>query len=37
MEGRLIQDEIGEILDNNTATYQSEELSIETEEQQAED
>ena len=37
MEGQLIQDEIGEILANNTANYQNEELPIETEEQRSED
>ncbi len=36
-EGRLIHDEIREVLDNNIATYQNEELPVEAEEQQAED
>jgi len=35
--GFLIHDEIREVLDNNIATYQSEELPIETEEQRSED
>ncbi len=37
IEGRLIHDEIREVLDNNIATYQSEELPVEAEEQQASD
>ena len=37
IEGRLIHDEIGEILANNIANYQSEKLPIETEEQRSED
>ena len=37
IEGRLIHDEIREVLDNNIANYQNEELPIEGEEQQAED
>ena len=36
IEGRLIHDEIREVLDNNIANYQSEELPIEAE-KQAED
>ena len=37
IEGRLIHDEIREVLDNNVATYQSEELPIEAEGQQSGD
>ena len=37
IEGRLIHDEIREVLDNNIANYQSEELPIEPVKQQAED
>jgi hypothetical protein len=37
IEGRLIHDEIREVLDNNIANYQSEELPIETGEQRSED
>ena len=33
IEGRLIHDEIREVLDNNIANYQNEELPIEAEEQ----
>ncbi len=36
-EGRLIHDEIREVINNNIAIYQSEELPIEAEEQQASD
>ena len=36
IEGRLIHDEIREVLDNNIANYQSEELPIEAEEQRSE-
>ena len=37
IEGRLIHDKIREVLANNIATYQSEELPIEAEEQRSED
>ncbi len=36
IEGRLIHDEIGEILANNIANHQSEELPIEADGQQSE-